>query len=82
MNRPVKGVTCDPPKRICTDVDQAITSCEQPRKRHDPPRTGEARVLVRRGEMADVGPTHRASATQGEPQGESNEAALAEEHSA
>jgi len=32
--------------------------------------------------MAEVGPTHRASATYGKPQGESNEAALAEEHSA
>jgi hypothetical protein len=32
--------------------------------------------------MAEVGPTHRASATYGKPQGESNEVALAEEHSA
>jgi hypothetical protein len=32
--------------------------------------------------MAEVGPTHRASATSGEPQGKSNETALAEEYSA
>jgi hypothetical protein len=35
-----------------------------------------------KSEMAEVGPTHRASATYGEPQGKSNEAALAEEYSA
>jgi hypothetical protein len=40
----------------------------------------EAWVLVRRREMAEVGPTHRASASFEEPQGESMGAELAGEH--
>jgi len=43
MNHPMKGVTCDLLKRICTDVDQAITSCERLRKQsthREPARRG------------------------------------------
>jgi len=56
-----KRRTCDPPKRIALNVKQAISSIVQAPKAHDASRAHEARVLVRKREMAEVGPTHRAS---------------------
>jgi hypothetical protein len=56
-----RGETCDPPKRIALNVTQAISSIAQARKRlthREPTRRGCSYV---EREMAEVGPTHRAS---------------------
>jgi hypothetical protein len=56
-----KGRTCDPPKRIVLNVKQAISSIAQARKRlthREPTRRG---CSYEEREMAEVGPTHRAS---------------------
>jgi len=72
-----------PAEANCADVHQAMSSiCACRQKRRDASRTDEARVLVRRSEMAEVGPKHHASGSRGKPQGEPGEAALAKEHSA
>lgn len=50
-----------PPKRIALNVKQAISSMQQRRKPMTALGTYEARVLVHSCELAEVGPTHRAS---------------------
>jgi hypothetical protein len=50
MKRPTQGASCDPPKRFCADVDQAITSRERARKRsthREPARRGYGYEEVR-----------------------------------
>jgi hypothetical protein len=56
-----EGETCDPPKRIVLNVKQAISSIARTRKRsthREPTRRG---CSYEEREMAEVGPTHRAS---------------------
>jgi len=50
---------CSPPKRIALSWNRRLLDGTDAQA-HDAERTNDARVLVRRSEMADVGPTHRA----------------------
>jgi hypothetical protein len=79
---PRKETTCDPPKRISLNVMQAISSIAQARKRlthREPPRRG---CSYEEREMAEVGPTHRASLELRSRKANQSQVALAEELSA
>jgi hypothetical protein len=54
-----------PPKRVVLHVKQSISPMTQERKLVTPSGTNEAQVLVGKREMADVGPTYRASRPRG-----------------
>jgi hypothetical protein len=62
-----------------TVVKQAISPIAQALTARDASGTNEARVLVRRREKAEVGPTHRAGKADGKPQGERSIRRLTEE---
>jgi hypothetical protein len=51
--------SCSPPKRIALSWNRRLLD-RTGAKAHDAKRTNDARVLIRRDEMAEVGPTHRA----------------------
>jgi len=68
-DRPFDGAHVRPAEASGPDVNQAIPSTCATARADDASRIDEARVRIRGREMAEVGPTHRASASIGEPQG-------------
>jgi len=81
MQRPLRGPMCDPLKRIALTWIRQSPRAASRESGSTIARTDEARVRVRRSEMAEVGPTHRASDLERAARHLSGRA-LAEEHSA
>jgi len=77
-----KETTCDPPKRIGLNVMQAISSIARTRKRLTRREPTRRECSYEEREMAEVGPTHRASLELRSRKATQSQVALAKELSA